>query len=109
VLECSIRDLTPEGARLVLPADAPAAIPGKVLLLLPSLGELWAARVCWQARSAIGVEFVLGEADRRAGGAAKYPDIFALQVQVAELARGYHAANTNMLRARPRQPARAAR
>jgi hypothetical protein len=106
-VECSIRDLTPEGARITLPADALRMLPDKLLLLLPGLAELWAVRVCWRSRHTIGVEFVPGEADTHMPS-TQYSDIFALRVQVADLARDYPAADATR-NAIPRKLAKAGR
>lgn len=90
-LDCAIRDLTPEGARLVFAPDEPPSLPERFLLFLPGVDELWAARLRWRNGLEIGVEFIAGEADW--SKAPRYPDLFALRVQVAEMQR---AANANI-------------
>ncbi|HEY1735359.1 MAG TPA: hypothetical protein VGG12_01805 [Methylovirgula sp.] len=95
-IDCAIRDLTPEGARLVFANAAPTSLPDRFLVFMPGVDELWAARLRWRKRGEIGVEFIVGEADW--SSAPRYPDLFALRIQVAELMR---AANSNVENARP--------
>jgi hypothetical protein len=64
VIECEIRDLTPEGARVVPVSSDLSLLPEKVLLFIPGMGEVWAASVCWGNDGAFGVKFLPGEADR---------------------------------------------
>lgn len=91
---CAIRDLTPEGAKVVLNAVDPQIIPKKVFILLPGLGELWAAKVCWRDVDTLGVAFITGEADK--SETPRNPDIFALRVQVADLAHAQGIANADL-------------
>ncbi|MGP8231718.1 MAG: PilZ domain-containing protein [Methylovirgula sp.] len=81
---CTVRDVTPDGAKLV--ADEKIGATDKILLLIPALAEVWAAEVRWRRGLALGVKFVRGEADLPGadGGA---PDNFALRLQTAQLAR----------------------
>ncbi len=58
---------------------------------MPGVSELWATRLRWRNDPEIGVEFIAGEADWKS--APRYPDLFALRVQVAEMQR---AANSNV-------------
>lgn len=88
-IPCAVRDLTPDGARLDLSSQESLEIPEKLFVLLPGVGELWAARIRWRKDGEIGVEFVAGEADWTR---PRYPDLFALRVQVAEM---QSAANGN--------------
>ena len=75
-------DLTLEGARLTAPADI--ALPKRLTLVLPGQGDVRAAQLRWQEGNVIGVALAREEA---LGAQTLYPDIFALQVQVADLAR----------------------
>ncbi|MGO9132756.1 MAG: PilZ domain-containing protein [Methylovirgula sp.] len=82
-LECDVRDLTLKGARLTLPAEI--ALPQRLTVVLPGWGDVRAAQLRWQEGNVIGVAF--GPDEKTSGAQTLYPDIFALQVQVAELAR----------------------
>ncbi len=81
---CKIRDVTPDGARLV--AKQPIFGADKILLLTPALAEVWAAEVRWRRGAALGIKFCPGEADLPEADAAA-PDNFALRLQAAQLAR----------------------
>lgn len=81
---CTIRDVTPDGARLV--AERPLFGADKVLLLIPALAEVWAAEVRWRRGAVLGVSFTPGEADLPEADTVA-PDNFALRLQAAQLAR----------------------
>lgn len=81
---CTIRDVTPVGAKLVAAHAIDA--PNKILVLIPSIGEVWAAQVCWRRGCSLGVKFLRGEADLPPTG-AEAPDTFALRLQAAQLSR----------------------
>jgi hypothetical protein len=80
---CKICDVTPDGAKLV--ADHEIEAPNKILVLIPSIGEVWAAQVRWRHGSSIGVKFIRGEADLPAPSDGMAADIFALRLQAAQL------------------------
>jgi hypothetical protein len=81
----TIRDVTPDGARLV--TDGRIATGDKILLLIPSIAEVWAADVRWRRGTALGVKFIRGEADLPGDASTAEPDAFALRLQVAQMAR----------------------
>jgi hypothetical protein len=84
-LLCSITDVTPEGAKLTANAPIPAKAD-KMLVFIPSIGEVWAARMCWRRGQSLGVEFICGEADLTGTGSLADADTFALRLQVAQIA-----------------------
>jgi hypothetical protein len=55
VFDCTIRNLSPKGALLVMPSLA--AIPDKFDLVLRATGEHHACRVAWRGEDRVGVEF----------------------------------------------------
>ncbi len=84
-ISCTIRDVTPHGARLV--TDGRIATGDKILLLIPSIAEVWAADVRWRRGTTLGVKFIRGEADLPGDASTAEPDAFALRLQVAQMAR----------------------
>ncbi len=84
-IPCTIRDVTPDGARLA--TDGKIATGDKILLLIPSIAEVWAADVRWRRGSVLGVKFIRGEADLPGDASTAEPDAFALRLQVAQMAR----------------------
>jgi len=84
-MDCSIGDVTPEGARLTADKPIPRLIP-KVLIFIPSIGAVWAAHVRWRRGQSLGVEFIVGEADLTGTENAPDPKIFALRLQCAQIA-----------------------
>jgi hypothetical protein len=83
-VDCEIRDLTPEGARLTPVSADLSLLPEKFLLFVPGIGEVWAACVRWARDGAFGVKFLFDEADRVEAQAVTEPDLFATQVLMAE-------------------------
>lgn len=55
VLDCTIRDMSDEGARLLI--ANPLGVPQHFLLLEKSNGLLHPASVVWQRKDSIGVKF----------------------------------------------------
>jgi hypothetical protein len=84
-LPCTIRDVTPDGAKLV--ASHMIDAPDKILVLIPSIGEVWAGEVCWRRSHSLGVKFIRGEADLPAEANGTAADTFALRLQAAQLSR----------------------
>jgi hypothetical protein len=84
-IKCTIHDVTPDGARLV--TEGKIATGDKILLLIPSIAEVWAADVRWRRGTALGVKFIRGEADLPGDASTAKPDAFALRLQVAQMAR----------------------
>jgi len=85
-ITCKIRDITPQGAKLVF--DEPLLETKKILVLLPSIGKVWAADIRWRRGRTTGVRFIVGEADLEAAPPPKLKsDVFALRLQVAQLAK----------------------
>ncbi len=84
-IKCTIRDVTPDGARLV--TEGKIATGDQILLLIPSIAEVWAADVRWRRGTALGVKFIRGEADLPGDASTAEPDAFALRLQVAQMAR----------------------
>jgi hypothetical protein len=82
---CTVRDVTPDGAKLVFLRAT--AVPNKILVLIPSIGEAWAAQVCWRRGPSLGVRFIRGEADLPAAADNSASDTFALRLQAAQLSR----------------------
>ncbi len=83
-LHCSITDVTPEGAKLL--AETPIPARGtNILVFIPALGEVWAARIRWRRAQSLGVEFISGEADLTGTEPTLNPDVFALRVQLAQV------------------------
>jgi hypothetical protein len=82
-VRCSLRDVTPLGAKLIAEEDIQAS--GKILVFVPSVGELWAAMVRWQRGRTFGVEFMRGEADFATAEDVSEPDTLAQRVQVAQV------------------------
>ncbi|MGO9024506.1 MAG: hypothetical protein ACLQIQ_09455 [Beijerinckiaceae bacterium] len=83
-IECEIRDVTPEGARLTPVSGDLSLLPEKFLLFVPGIGEVWAACVRWACDGAFGVKFLFDEADRVKAQALTQPDHFATQVQIEQ-------------------------
>jgi len=84
-LLCRIADLTPDGAKLVAYRPVPP-LSGKIMVFIPSIGEVWAARIRWCRVQSLGVEFICGEADLIEAETPSEPEIFALRMQVAQIA-----------------------
>jgi hypothetical protein len=82
---CTIRDVTPAGAKLV--AGHAINTPNNILVLIPSIGEVWAAAVCWRRGHSLGVKFIRGEADLPVEPDGIAADTFALRLQAAQLSR----------------------
>ena len=82
---CTIRDVTPDGARLV--AEDLIEATDKVLLLIPSIAEVWAAEVRWRRGQTLGLRFIRGAADLPEANGTAEPNAFALRLQTAQLAR----------------------
>ncbi len=80
-VHCIIRDVTPEGAKLVAKERIAAR---RILLFLPAIGEVWAADVRWRRGETLGIQFVPGEADLPKVDASSDPGAFALRLQVAQ-------------------------
>jgi hypothetical protein len=57
-IDCLVRDLTRDGARLVF--KGPALLPGEFDLQLPQRGEQRRARIVWRQQDQAGVTFVAG-------------------------------------------------
>jgi|tagenome__1003787_1003787.scaffolds.fasta_scaffold20127664_2 hypothetical protein len=55
VFDCTIRNLSPKGALLVM--SSLAAIPDKFDLVLRASGEQHSCRVAWRGENRLGVEF----------------------------------------------------
>lgn len=83
-VRCELRDLTPDGAKLVAAEPLTAR---KLLLLLPAIGEVWAAEVRWRRGGLLGVRFVPGEADLVGLENPSDSDVFAMRLQVAQVAK----------------------
>jgi len=81
-VRCKILDVTPEGAKLEAEEDILAAT---IFVLIPSIAEVWAARVCWRRDRTIGVQFLHGQADLPKLHDQSEPDVFALRLQVAQI------------------------
>ncbi|HEY8163551.1 MAG TPA: hypothetical protein VIF34_14970 [Methylocystis sp.] len=81
-IRCLLRDITPDGGKLVADEKITAR---KVLLFLPAVGAVWAAQVRWRRGNTFGIQFIPGEADLPKIDASSDPDIFALQLQVAQV------------------------
>lgn len=75
VIECVIRDLSPEGAGLIPLSGDLSLLPEKVLLFIPGIGEVWAAAVRWGRDGAFGVKFLVDETEKP-GSQAAHPDLF---------------------------------
>ncbi|WP_020176639.1 PilZ domain-containing protein [Methyloferula stellata] len=84
-LLCRIADLTPDGAKLIAYRPVPA-LSGKIMVFIPSIGEVWAARIRWCRVQSLGVEFICGEADLAEPETPPEPETFALRMQVAQIA-----------------------
>ncbi len=82
---CTIRDVTPDGAKLV--ADGRIDATDKILLLIPSIAEVWAAQVRWRRGHSLGVKFIRGAADLPAAESEAEASTFALRLQVAPMSR----------------------
>ena len=81
-VRCKVRDITPHGAKLIVESAMTAQ---KMLLLLPAIGEVWAAQVRWRRGvTTIGVRFLHGEADLTDAGILPKVDSFVLQLQAAQ-------------------------
>jgi hypothetical protein len=85
-LPCSIMDVTPLGAKLTTKAPVPARAE-KILVFIPAIGKIWAARICWQRGQSLGVEFICGEADLTQTENPADAGTFALRLQVAQIAK----------------------
>lgn len=83
-MDCSINDVTPEGAQLTIKKPLPRLLR-KVLIFIPSIGTVWAAQIRWHRGLTLGVEFVVGEADLLGTENAPNPILFALRMQTAQL------------------------
>ena len=55
ILDCTVLDLSPSGARLSL--GAPARFSGNFALHMPG-GSVYAARLCWARGREVGLEFI---------------------------------------------------
>jgi len=55
VIDCRIRDLSPDGARLIIASTM--GIPDTFLLLEQSTGKLYPTSVVWRQAAALGVKF----------------------------------------------------
>lgn len=80
---CLLRDVSPQGAKVDLGDTDPVALPRHLLLFLPGGGKLMAADVRWQGEDVVGLQFVSVDVEKVSSIS---PDIFALQIQVADLA-----------------------
>jgi hypothetical protein len=85
-IDCSIDDLTPEGARLIAEKPIPR-FKRKVLIFIPSIGAVWAAHIRWRRGQSLGVEFIVGEADLIGTEKAPDPKLFALRMQCAQVSK----------------------
>ena len=82
-VRCSVRNITPQGARLMTESALAAR---KMLLFLPAIGAVWAAQVRWRrGNNTFGIQFLHGEADLADAGNTSEPDGFALRLQVAQV------------------------
>jgi|GEM_PF-3395126 len=83
-IDCSIDDITPEGARLIVERPVPRPMR-KILIFIPSIGAVWAANIRWRRGQSLGLEFIPGEADLAGTTTASDPKVFALRMQCAQL------------------------
>jgi hypothetical protein len=81
-IRCVIRDITPEGAKLVAGETIAAR---KILVFLPAIGEVWAALIRWRKGDAFGIQFIDGEADLASVANPSEPNAFAMRLQVAQV------------------------
>lgn len=81
-IRCVLRDITPQGAKLV---TGETIASRKILLSLPAIGEVWAALIRWRRGATLGVQFVHGEADLAEVENPSEPGLFALRLQVAQV------------------------
>jgi hypothetical protein len=86
-VDCTIRDVTTDGAKLAL--DARISVNDRVFLLIPSIAEVWAAEIRWRRGQEVGVRFFRGEADLPAANGSDESASLAMRLQSAHLARNY--------------------
>ncbi len=55
VIDCTIRDMSPEGARLMI--ANPVGVPDAFMLYEKSSGMLYPASIVWRQTDALGVKF----------------------------------------------------
>src|SRR5262249_51950408 len=82
---CLVRDVSPEGARLIL--SATSTIPNVIDLHIPQRGETLRARVQWRSREEAGVTFESAQAPAQAAGADLAERGQQLETEVAALKR----------------------
>src|SRR5215831_8302123 len=85
VIDCLVRDVSPEGAKLIL--SATATIPNVVDLHIPQRGETLRAHVQWRSREEAGVIFESARAPARAAGTDLAERVQQLEAEVAALKR----------------------
>jgi len=80
---CVIEDITLAGARIFAGEQIRAAT--RMLILIPSVGELWPAEVCWRREDAFGIRFMRSQADALDTEDAPSGALFAMQLQVDQM------------------------
>jgi len=85
VIDCLVRDVSPEGARLIL--SATTTIPNVVDLHIPQRGETLRARVQWRSREEAGIAFEPAQAPARPAEADLAERVKQLETEVAALKR----------------------
>jgi hypothetical protein len=87
-IDCMVKNISQTGARLAL--NEALSIPNEFDLFIPQKGRTYRARMVWRDAGAIGVEFVVAEAQTAetrelAGDGDLDARLHALQLQNAEL------------------------
>ena len=85
VVDCLVRDLSGEGAKLIF-ADT-ASIPDKIDLYIPQKEQTLHARVCWRSDEEVGIAFKSAQAPARPSDADLADRVEQLEAQVASLRR----------------------
>ena len=88
-IPCQMRDLTISGARTAL--DKGSTLPSRVLIFIPAIAEVRAARVCWSSHQELKIKFIAGEADMSLLLKSGDDGIELMRMQAAELARNHNS------------------